>query len=419
MENKTLTDEIYAELADGLKTGLNWTQFLAKYGASKGPLYNAIGRFFHDMEPELRALNEVQTQLDQAGLKLDSLDQKINEADQILQAKNHDIAALEDKENTLKKHVEALESDMVQKTKLLDGLQELEKLRFSHERLKALHTALIEIGTKRGLKRDEALNTFFAELKDYDAVQGFTQEIQRLDAIIGTKRLEAEKWEAQAENLQGRYRELEAAIEAIQSLRKQGVKPEHIVSWNNVSAAVGGIQELDKGLNRYGSIEKLLAAKKRERKRLDTKVAELNGKLDTLKEQKVELEGSIKALRASAIAEIERLSQTALETLRAQKAEIEGSIKTLKTSALNEMKEVSQTGVEKIGKVAQAGSDSLRQTGQTALSELKLALSLVDDVSDRALEVGKIIGQIESKLDESKETKKKTEALVARIEARR
>lgn len=40
METKTLslTDEIYNELVDGLKIGLDWTQFLAKHGASKGPL---------------------------------------------------------------------------------------------------------------------------------------------------------------------------------------------------------------------------------------------------------------------------------------------------------------------------------------------------------------------------------------------
>ena len=88
----------------------------------------------------------------------------------------------------------------------------------------------------------------------------------------------------------------------------------------------------------------------------------------------------------------------------------------LKTSALNEMEEVSQTGVEKIGRVAQAGSYSLRQTGETALNELKQALLLVDNVSAKALEVGKIIGQIESILDKSKETREKTAALVAAIE---
>ena len=413
MENKTLTDEIYAELVDGLKTGsLNWTHFLAKHSTSKGPLYNAIGRFFHDMEPKVGALNEVQAKLDQAGLKLDSLDQRIKETESSL-------VPLEKRKDTLNEQLETLQAKVAEKSELLEHVGELDKLGFNIEILRQLKDALTEIGAKQGLKGKRAITKFFSDLQDYDARIGFEQEIRRLETIAGTKKLEAEKWQAEADSLAKHHKDLSEAITTIQSLLKHGVKAEQIVSWNNTLTTIGGVDQLEKGLGRYKSVQELLAAKRREQKQLDTKLAKANGAVKTLKEQKVELEGSIKALRASAIAEIERLSQTALETLRAQKAEIEGSIKTLKTSALNEMKEVSQTGVEKIGKVAQAGSDSLRQTGQTALSELKLALSLVDDVSDRALEVGKIIGQIESKLDESKETKKKAEALVARIEAQR
>ena len=78
MESKTLslTDEIYTELVAGLKTGLDWTRFLAQHGASKGPLYNAIGRFFSDMEPKVRALGEIQASLDQAEFRLDQLTAK-------------------------------------------------------------------------------------------------------------------------------------------------------------------------------------------------------------------------------------------------------------------------------------------------------------------------------------------------------
>ena len=56
VENKniSLTDEIYAELVDGLKTGLDWPHFLAKYKDSKGPTYNAIGRFLNDMGPKVK-----------------------------------------------------------------------------------------------------------------------------------------------------------------------------------------------------------------------------------------------------------------------------------------------------------------------------------------------------------------------------
>jgi len=51
VEDKTLslTDQIYQELVDGLKTEQDYTHLRAKYDANKGPFYNALGRLFHDM----------------------------------------------------------------------------------------------------------------------------------------------------------------------------------------------------------------------------------------------------------------------------------------------------------------------------------------------------------------------------------
>jgi len=128
MENKTLTDEIYAELVDGLKVGLDWPHFLAKHKDSKGPTYNAIGRFLNDMEPKIRALNEVQAKLDASGLKLDSLDQQIKEAES-------NVASLEERENALNKEVEALETKLAERSELASQLTELTKLGFNVERL--------------------------------------------------------------------------------------------------------------------------------------------------------------------------------------------------------------------------------------------------------------------------------------------
>jgi len=419
VENDTLSlvDEIYSELLAGLKTGdLSWTSFLAKYSASKGSLYNAIGRFFSDMEPEIRRLNETQAKSDEARVQLESLNQKIKEDDKAIQEKNHHIVGLEEKQDMLKEQIETLESTLVQKGETLERLQELEELDFGKERIEALHATLAEMATKRGFKPEEVGNAFFAELKDYDTKIGFEQELQRLAAVTEAKKVEAEKWRTEAETCETKHKELQGITSAIQSLNKSGVKPKQVVSWNNALIGFGGVEGLEKGLNRYGSIEKLVAAKKRERKRLDIRVAELNGKLDTLKEQKAEIEGSIKALRVSAVAEIERLGQTGRETLRVQKAEMEGTIKTLKTSALREMKEVSQTGVKEINQVAQAGTSCIGQVGGTALGELKEVLSLVDELAARALEVGKAIGQDQDKLNKIKETKEKAEALTRRIE---
>ncbi len=252
----SLTDKIYAELVDGLKTGLDWPHFLAKHGASKGPLYNAVGRFFNDLEPKVKELNEVQAQLDQVGLKLNRLNQEISEADKAVQTKNHDLALLEEKENTLKKQTEVLESNLEQKSTPLERLQELEKLGFGEERLKALCATLAEIGTKRGLKRDEAVNTFFADLKDYDAKTGFEQEIHRLENIVRTKTLEAEKWQAEADSLSRQHKDLTGAIAAVQDLDRQGVKAEQIVFWNGIVSKIGNPEELQDKLEQYNQILK-------------------------------------------------------------------------------------------------------------------------------------------------------------------
>jgi DNA repair exonuclease SbcCD ATPase subunit len=304
----SLTDEIYAELVDGLKAGLDWTHFLAKHGASKGPLYNAISRFFSDMEARVRAFSEVQGKLDQVGLRLNQLDQEVNEADKVIQTKNHELALLEEKENTLKKQTVVLESNLEQKSTPLKRLQELGKLGFGEEKFKALCATLTEIGTKRGLKRDEAVNTFFVELKDYDAKTGFEQEIQRLETIIRTKTLEAEKWQAEAESLSRHHKDLSEAITAVQSLTKHGVKVEQVVSWNSIVSKFGGPDELQDKLEQYRSMSQLLAAKKSEIEDCDKNLIELSAQIKALNEQKAEIEGAIKSLSSSGVKEIAKVS---------------------------------------------------------------------------------------------------------------
>ncbi len=50
----SFTEDIYRELSDGLGKDLDWQQFLVKHSSSKGPLYNAIGRFFTEVGLKMR-----------------------------------------------------------------------------------------------------------------------------------------------------------------------------------------------------------------------------------------------------------------------------------------------------------------------------------------------------------------------------
>ncbi len=111
---------------------------LAKYSASKGPLYNALGRVITGVEANIRALSEkkveVQEELDQAGLKLDSLDQNIKEAER-------NVARLEDRKNTLDQQTETLEAKLAENIDLTKQISELERHGFDAERLRQLQAA--------------------------------------------------------------------------------------------------------------------------------------------------------------------------------------------------------------------------------------------------------------------------------------
>jgi len=251
VETKTLslTDEIYSELVDGFKLGLDWTAFIAKHGASKGPLYNALGRFFNDLEPKVRELGAVQTKLDDAGLALDSLNQNIKEAESSL-------APLEDRKSTLNEQIETLETKLAEKSEFMKHVGELGKFGFDTERLRRLQDTLREIGAKTGLKGKEAVSKFFDELKDYDAKTGFEQEIHRFETIIRTKTLEAEKWQAEADSLSRQHKDLTEAIAAVQDLDRQGVKAEQVVYWNGIVSKIGSPEALQDKLEQYYGILK-------------------------------------------------------------------------------------------------------------------------------------------------------------------
>jgi len=387
-QTRSLTDEIYAELVDGLKTGgLDWTHFLAKHGASKGPLYNAIGRFFNDMEGKVTALNEVQAKLDQAELKLNQLDQKVNQAEKAIRGKNQDMTVLEKKENRLKKQNEVLEAELEQKGLLLKRLQELDKLGLGQEKLAALHTTIVEIGAKRGLKQNEAVDTFFAELKDYDAKTGFEKEMQRLGTIAETKRLEAERWQAEADSLSRHHKDLGEAIAAVQSLRKRGVKTEQIVIWNEIVSKLGGPEELQQELGHYKSISELLANKRSEIKESEKKATELGAQMKALSEQKMEIEGAIKSLSASGVKEIAGVSNKAVSELKA-----------LSSSVVKEITGLSDKAVAELTSLCASGAKEITGVSDKAMTELKPILAEIRAETKRLADLKAEAGKLEKEL---------------------
>jgi len=310
----SLTDEVYRELLDGLEKGLDWEQILAKYGTSKGPLYNAITRFFTEVKPKIVALNQeksrVQSELDQAGLTLDSMDRKIKEAES-------NIASLEERKNVLNEQVETLESKLAEKSELAKHLSELERLGFNSERLEQLQESLKEIGMRLSFRGKEAVNRFFDALKDYETVLRAELQLEGLQTQIDTKKLETENWQAKEEALRRKHDDLKEAIGAVHALRTKGIKTGQIITWHHILSQFQTVEQFDQSLAQYSDITKLLNARKEEIKSCELRLAKTQSQVETLEKERAKIEAAIDALKVAGVNELKAMTEEAAKQLEA------------------------------------------------------------------------------------------------------
>ncbi len=308
----SLTDDIYRELSDGLGKDLDWQQFIAKYSGSKGPLYNAIGRFFTEVGPKIVALKEegsrVQSELAQAGLTMDSLNRKIKEA-------QSNIASLEDKKTILDGQVETLEAKLAAKSGLVKHLEDLEKLGFDSERLRQLEEVLKEIGMRHGLNSKETVSKFFDDLKDYALVLEAEVQLKGLQTQIETKKLEAENWQAKEETIRREYYNLKEALEAVHTFFNRGIKLRQIIAWHQILTRFQTVEQFAKSLTQYGDVIRLLKARKEEAENCELRLANAQGQVETLEKEKVKIEGAIEALKEVGVKQLKAMTEEGIKQL--------------------------------------------------------------------------------------------------------
>lgn len=361
----TLTEEIYAELKNGLWTGLNYDGLRSKYEKSKGPFYNALQMVLAETAAEMTKLSSELKVLREKGdgekAKLESLADQQKKAVDEIKARQQEIEALEGEEQAIKTKIQELNAELDASAGLQNRARELEKMGFDSEKLQRLRDIIVEIGTKQGQKPDGAIAGFFSDLQGYDTKLGFEREIQRLGTITETKKLEAENWQSKAERLESQYRNLKEAIDAMQAILKRGVKAEQIVSWNGIVSKLGGPEELQDKLGQYKSMSELLNARKEEAEAYRLRLTKAKSQLETLEKERAKIEAEIDALRVAGLKEL--------------KAMTEATEKQLKAVAASEIKEI-------------------QAVGQSAKSQFDDYLAQLNVLTERAYQLGEKIGQM-------------------------
>jgi chromosome segregation ATPase len=373
----SLTDDIYRELLNGLGNKLDWQQFLAEHGASKGPLYNAIGRFFIEKGPEIIALNEkknrVQSELDQAGLELDSLNRNKKEAES-------NIASLENTGGILSEKVKTLEASFAKKSELVKHLEELEKLGLDVERLNLMRDTLRQAGEKHGLNIKDVVSKFFGYLKDYDLVLAAEVQLRGLQTQIETMKLEADNWQAKEETIRRKHDDLKEAIDAVHTLGKRGIKADQIIAWHKVLTRFQTVEQLAESLARYGDMTNLLKSKKEEVEGCELRLAKTKGQVEILEKEKVKVEGAIEAIKTAGIKELKVMTEEAKKRLE----------------------DLTTTEVK-----------AIRDLGQDVRAELTDDLSRIDTLNQKVFEIGQELERKQQELQKYEGIKEILESHVA------
>lgn len=332
----TLTEEIYAELKNGLWTGLNYDGLRSKYEKSKGPFYNALQMVLAETAAEMTKLSSELKALREKGdgekAKLESLADQQKKAVDEIKARQQEIEALEGEERAIKTKIQELNAELDASAGLQKRARELEKMGFDSEKLQRLRDIIVEIGTKQGLKPDEAIGRFFSDLRDYDTKAGFEREIQRLETITETKKLEAERWQAEAEALRRKHDDLKEAIGAVHALRTKNIKVSQVIAWHQVLNHFETVEQFDESLRQYGDITKLLNARKEEVESYELRLTKAQSQVQTLEKERAKIEAEIDALRVAGLKEL--------------KAMTEATEKQLKAVAASEIKEIQAVGQE-------------------------------------------------------------------------
>jgi len=332
--------------------------------------------------------------LDQAELKLDSLDRQIKEAESSL-------APLEDKKNSLNEQIETLEIRVAEKSELLEYAGELGKLGLDIERLRQLQHTLREIGAKHGLKGKEVTNKFFDDLKDYDASIGFERELITKRGQLDTLAGEAEK----------RSQQLDAAEKKLDNVRRQTAELRKELATYRRLEGIGfngkALGELEKAGKKYGTPRKVLIALNRFTSLSDIKTAieDMKGKL---KQEKADVEAMEKKhLHLKSIIEMcedlsgRKFSLQAITLIRATATKYGEPVDVIKAiEAYGSLKEIEKKISQARTELAETQAKIQRQKEVEAEYQARIGATLeqFEALNAKAIEVGRQAGVVQQQI---------------------
>ncbi len=219
---------------------------------------------------------------------------------------------LKEETSQLQERMMTLEKQVADKSETLRGLDEVG---FPRDQLNRLRDGLGEIAQRHG--PGEAVNRFFGYLETYEALIGMEATKGKLTEEVKSLTEERESLARLAQKLEMTSEKTAEGIAAIKSLRRKGVSPTMIVSYERMLAAAGVTPEsFEKVVADFSSVEKALTARRAELDRVAQELEEKGQALKELQSELAKVRQSITSLRDSGVKQINNVRSSAVADVK-------------------------------------------------------------------------------------------------------
>jgi DNA repair exonuclease SbcCD ATPase subunit len=244
--------------------------------------------------------------------RLQELGEQVKQCQEEMAQLETEKSKLKEETSQLQERMMTLEKQVADKTETLRGLDEIG---FPRDQLNRLRDRLSEIAQRHGT--GEAVNRFFGYLETYKALIGMEATKGKLTEEVKSLTGERESLARLAQKLELTSEQITEGIAAIKSLRRKGVSPTMIVSYERMLAAAGFTPEsFEKVVADFSSAEKALTARRAELDRVAQELEEKGQALRELQGEVAKVRQSITSLRDSGVKQINSVRSSAVAEVK-------------------------------------------------------------------------------------------------------
>ncbi|MDG6994325.1 MAG: hypothetical protein JRN52_00260 [Nitrososphaerota archaeon] len=350
------------------------------------------------------------------------------------------IGDLEKEKAKLEQEMNRADAELHGKRAFLREIKKLEETNLSVEQVGNIHRTIVRISSDRGIDTRLAFTQFEEDiLNNYDPILGLKPELTRLQEskariIEEADEIKKQLAEEQAahskkvKRLEEEYAKILPEINAYNSLKEIGIDAKTILSWNEIIASSKlDFTTVESQLKNYASLKSLEQEINQKIVASMSEATALKETIESLKQEKLNMESSIKALGETAVAEINSVSskihsslsslnESAQSTLTRIAAENEKTLGDFQISSQQRIEKAIEDSKESMKATVSQLSSSVADFSTHLKNTLDEATPQIKNVS-AALEAGERLGKYRNimplleLLDEKKVSE--TEALIA------